>query len=84
LKGRALSLSPHAWLRTAGEAACIFLYFDYHRNIEETIAIQSLAALAQAMRLRVFRSLVVAGPQGRTPGQLAEELEVAGATCKTC
>ena len=32
------------------------------------------------MRLRVFRSLVVAGPDGRTPGQLAEELEVAGAT----
>jgi DNA-binding transcriptional ArsR family regulator len=48
--------------------------------MEENIAIQSLAALAQAMRLRVFRSLVVAGPQGRTPGQLAEELEVAGAT----
>jgi DNA-binding transcriptional ArsR family regulator len=48
--------------------------------MEETTAVQSLAALAQAMRLRVFRSLVVAGPQGRTPGQLAEELEVAGAT----
>lgn len=48
--------------------------------MEETIAIQSLAALAQAMRLRVFRSLVVAGPQGRLPGQLAEELDVAGAT----
>ena len=48
--------------------------------MEESTAIQSLAALAQAMRLRVFRSLVVAGPQGRTPGQLAEELAVAGAT----
>ncbi len=48
--------------------------------MKETAAIHSLAALAQAMRLRVFRSLVVAGTQGRTPGQLAEELEVAGAT----
>jgi len=48
--------------------------------MEENTAIQSLAALAQTMRLRVFRSLVVAGPQGRTPGQLAEELEAAGAT----
>ena len=48
--------------------------------MEEATAIQSLAALAQAMRLRVFRSLVVAGTQGRTPGQLGEELEVAGAT----
>ena len=48
--------------------------------MKEAAAIQSLAALAQAMRLRVFRSLVVAGPQGRTPGQLTEELDVAGAT----
>jgi len=48
--------------------------------MEESTAIQSLAALAQAMRLRVFRSLVVAGPAGRTPGQLGEELGVAGAT----
>jgi DNA-binding transcriptional ArsR family regulator len=54
--------------------------FDYYRNMEEIAAIQSLAALAQAMRLRVFRSLVVAGGQGRTPGQLTEELGVAGAT----
>lgn len=48
--------------------------------MEEITAVQSLAALAQAMRLRVFRSLVVAGPQGRTPGQLGQELKVAGAT----
>lgn len=48
--------------------------------MEEITAIQSLAALAQTMRLRVFRSLVVAGAAGRTPGQLSEELGVAGAT----
>ena len=57
-----------------------FPYFDYYRNMKEAIAIQSLAALAQSVRLRVFRSLVAAGPQGLNPGQLAEELEVAGAT----
>ena len=45
--------------------------------MEETQAIRSLAALAQAMRLRVFRLLVVAGPDGLTPSQLAGQLEVA-------
>ncbi|MBG9388585.1 ArsR/SmtB family transcription factor [Caenimonas aquaedulcis] len=48
--------------------------------MEETDAIQQLAALAQAMRLRVFKALVVAGPEGLTPGQLAESLEAAPAT----
>ena len=37
-------------------------------------AIQSLAALAQETRLRVFRHLVRAEPAGATPGQLAEAL----------
>ncbi|MBU2284906.1 MAG: helix-turn-helix domain-containing protein, partial [Gammaproteobacteria bacterium] len=36
-----------------------------------------LAALAQPVRLRVFRALVVAGPAGLTPGVLSEQLEVA-------
>ena len=48
--------------------------------MEESSAIASLAALAQPVRLRVFRSLVVAGAAGRTPGQLGEELGVPGAT----
>jgi ArsR family transcriptional regulator len=47
--------------------------------MEETQAIRSLAALAQPMRLRVFRALVVAGPDGCTPGQLGEALAVAPA-----
>lgn len=34
-------------------------------------------ALAQPIRLRVFRALVVAGPEGLTPGALTEALEVA-------
>ena len=48
--------------------------------MEEKTAIQALGALAQASRLQVFRQLVVAGPQGLTPGQLAEQLGLAGAT----
>ena len=48
--------------------------------MDETEAIASLAALAQHMRLRVFRALVVAGATGSRPGQLSEELEVPAAT----
>lgn len=42
----------------------------------ESEALGSLAALAQAQRLRAFRALVVAGPEGLTPGVLAEELGI--------
>jgi len=48
--------------------------------MNEDHAVKALAALAQAMRLRVFRALVVAGPAGRTPGQLTGQLGVPGAT----
>ncbi|HET8870079.1 MAG TPA: metalloregulator ArsR/SmtB family transcription factor [Aquabacterium sp.] len=44
--------------------------------MEEQDVVKSLAALAQPVRLRVFRALVVAGPGGLTPGALAEQLEV--------
>jgi DNA-binding transcriptional ArsR family regulator len=39
-----------------------------------------LAALAQPLRLKVFRALVVAGTEGLTPGTMAEALGVPGAT----
>lgn len=42
----------------------------------ELQTLRSLAALAQELRLRAFRTLVVAGPQGLTAGALAETLEV--------
>ena len=45
--------------------------------LDELSAIKALAALAQAQRLRVFRTLVVAGPAGLTPGVMAEQLAVA-------
>ena len=48
--------------------------------MQEADAVRSLAALAQALRLRLFRALVVAGPEGLTPGTLAAQLDVAGNT----
>jgi DNA-binding transcriptional ArsR family regulator len=44
--------------------------------MEENDVVRSLAALAQPVRLRVFRALVVAGTQGLTPGALTDELDV--------
>lgn len=44
--------------------------------MEEQDVIKSLAALAQEVRLRVFRALVVAGPAGLTPGDLTAALNV--------
>lgn len=46
-------------------------------TLDETAAVKALAALAQAQRLRAFRALVVAGPDGLTPGVMAEQLGVA-------
>ena len=48
--------------------------------MEESAVIKSLAALAQPLRLRIFRALVVAGPQGLTPGDLAVQLDAAATT----
>ena len=45
--------------------------------MNETQAVSALGALAHAQRLRVFRSLVVAGPEGLTPSVLADQLDVA-------
>jgi DNA-binding transcriptional ArsR family regulator len=48
--------------------------------MESTDVVKALAALAQASRLEVFRSLVVAGAPGLTPGALSESLGVAANT----
>jgi DNA-binding transcriptional ArsR family regulator len=48
--------------------------------MEENDVVRSLAALAHGLRLQVFRMLVVAGPEGLTPGAIAEQLDVPGAT----
>ena len=43
-------------------------------------AIESLAALAQESRLAIFRTLVRRGPEGYTPTQLGEKLDVTAST----
>ena len=48
--------------------------------MEEKAAVAALAALAQAMRLRVFRALVGAAPRGMTPGALAATLDLPAST----
>jgi ArsR family transcriptional regulator len=44
---------------------------------ESSAVVKALAALAQVSRLEIFRSLVVAGEAGLTPGALVETLGVA-------
>ena len=48
--------------------------------MEENDIVRSLAALAQALRLRIVRVLVVAGRTGMTPGALAEHLDIPATT----
>lgn len=48
--------------------------------MEENAVVRSLAALAQPVRLQVFRALVVAGERGMNPGTMSEGLGVAAAT----
>jgi DNA-binding transcriptional ArsR family regulator len=48
--------------------------------MDEKTAVASLMALAQGMRLRIFRTLVGAGPRGLTPGALSATLDVPPST----
>lgn len=48
--------------------------------MNENAAISALAALAQEARLRVFRSLVGAGPTGMTPSALSVTLDIPATT----
>lgn len=48
--------------------------------MEEKSAVAALAALAQPIRLRVFRALVGAGPEGLTPGGLGTMLDIASSS----
>lgn len=48
--------------------------------LDPSLAVTALAALAQETRLHAFRLLVRAGPDGLTPGALAETLGVAAPT----
>jgi DNA-binding transcriptional ArsR family regulator len=44
--------------------------------MDEDVAVKALAALAQSSRLKVFRAIVGAGPEGMQPGQLSAALDV--------
>ena len=44
--------------------------------MDEQDVVKSLAALAQPVRLKVFRALVVRGRDGLTPGTMAEGLDI--------
>ncbi|WP_354681856.1 metalloregulator ArsR/SmtB family transcription factor [Cupriavidus necator] len=48
--------------------------------MEQNDVVRSLAALAHSARLQIFRLLVVAGPNGMTPGAIAERLDIPAAT----
>ena len=48
--------------------------------MNEKAAVSALAALAQEARLRVFRALVGAGPEGMTPSALSAMLDIPGST----
>jgi DNA-binding transcriptional ArsR family regulator len=54
--------------------------FDYYRIMEEADIVRALGALAQPLRLQVFRALVVVGDVGLTPGAIQEALGVPAAT----
>ncbi len=44
--------------------------------MDEQDVVKALAALAQPVRLKVFRALVVTGEAGLTPGTMAEGLDI--------
>jgi predicted transcriptional regulator len=48
--------------------------------MNENEMLKSLAALSHSSRLRIFRTLIMAGPTGLTPGQLYHQLNIPAAT----
>lgn len=48
--------------------------------MDEKTAVSALAALAQEARLRIFRALVGAAPDGLTPGALSAMLDIPSST----
>ena len=47
-------------------------------DASEADMVRALAALAQAQRLRTFKTLVTAGPPGITPGAISEAIGTSG------
>ena len=55
-------------------------YFWNIQNVNERTTVAALAALAQETRLRIFRMLVEAGPEGLAAGRIATALRTPPAT----
>lgn len=55
-------------------------YFYNTGIMDNKAAVTALAALAQETRLRVFRLLVEAGPEGLPVGSISDKLSVPGST----
>lgn len=68
------------WHWRAGSGLQRQNHFDYDGKMEDKEVVRSLAALAHPARLQVFRALVVAGPEGMTPGVMADGLGLPAAT----
>ena len=56
------------------------VHFHRIENMKSDNVVQALGALAQDSRLAIFRLLVKRGPQGYTPGDLAEKIEIPAPT----
>ena len=56
------------------------LLFHDSRNMEMADVVEALAALAQETRLKVYRLLVEAGPEGLSAGVISHQLALAPAT----
>jgi ArsR family transcriptional regulator len=65
-----------AIVRSAVGAVAGIHHFEYSGNMDEQDVVKALAALAQPVRLKVFRALVVTGEAGLTPGTMAEGLDI--------
>jgi ArsR family transcriptional regulator len=55
-------------------------YFDKYATMKSKDVVKSLAALAQESRLAVFQLLVKRGPEGFTPSELSEKLDIPAPT----
>jgi len=65
---------------TISRSLTAFQYFHNIGNVESKTIVQAFGALAQETRLRIYRLLVTAGPEGLAAGVIAEKLDLPAAT----
>lgn len=59
---------------------CKIRYFGYYRSMDQELAIEAFAALAQDSRLAIFRLLVREGPGGLPVGEISRQLSIVPST----